>query len=240
MANDNDKNAATPNASNPSNAASPSRTDAPAGAGSATPNPKTPDAPLSENTTTPGVGKDAARSSAGASATAASGSTPSGSTTSGSAASSPRPVTTSPAAGDPTVDRLSLDPADSDDWVARTKLWVEENPVLAVLGAVGLGLIVGRLVVMAMPEPEPKTLTGKIEKRAHELAKQGRYVADDAGDAIARQLAIAAEALGEASGAVAKNAKKGYSEARDFSETIAEAIGEAFSKKAGNWLEKLS
>src|SRR5690606_28169865 len=102
------------------------------------------------------------------------------------------------------------------------------------------GLIVGRLVVMAMPEPEPKTLTGKIEKRAHELAKQGRYVADDAGDAIARQLAIAAEALGEASGAVAKNAKKGYSEAKDFSETIAEAIGEAFSKKASSWLDRIS
>lgn len=223
MANDTDKNAATPNATNPS------RTDAPAGAGSATPNPKTPDAPLSENTTTPGVGKEAARSAG--SATQLSGS---------SAGSSPRPVTTTPGAGDPTVDRLSLDPADSDDWVTRTKLWVEENPVLAVVGAVGLGLIVGRLVVMAMPEPEPKTLTGKIEKRAHELAKQGRYVADDAGDAIARQLAIAAEALGEASGAVAKNAKKGYAEAKDFSETIAEAIGEAFSKKASSWLERLS
>jgi len=227
MANDTDKNAATPNATNPP------RTDAPAGAGSATPNPKTPDAPLSENTTTPGVGKEAARS-------AGSATQPSGAPAGSSAGSSPRPVTTTPGAGDPTVDRLSLDPADSDDWVTRTKLWVEENPVLAVVGAVGLGLIVGRLVVMAMPEPEPKTLTGKIEKRAHELAKQGRYVADDAGDAIARQLAIAAEALGEASGAVAKNAKKGYSEAKDFSETIAEAIGEAFSKKASSWLERLS
>ena len=49
-----------------------------------------------------------------------------------------------------------------------------------------------------------------------------------------------ADALSEASGAVAKNAKKGYSEARDFSETVAEAIGHAFSKKAGDWLEKIS
>lgn len=152
----------------------------------------------------------------------------------------PRPITSTPAYGDPTVDRLALEPADSDDWVTRTKLWVEENPALAVVGAVGLGLLVGRIVTSALPSPEPKTLTGKIEKRAHELAKQGRYVADDAGDAIARQLAVAADALAEASGAVQKNAKKGYGEAKDFSETIAEAIGDAFSKKASDWIDKLT
>ncbi len=181
---------------------------------SSTPTPETPQGPLSPNTTTPGVG-----------ATGTSGT---------------RPVTTSPSYGDPTVDRLALEPADADDWVTRTKLWVEENPALAVVGAVGLGLLVGRIVMAALPEPAPKTLTGKIEKRAHELAKQGRYVADDAGDAIARQLAVAADALAEASGAVSKNAKKGYSEAKDFSETVAEAIGQAFSKKAGDWIDKLT
>ena len=214
MANDPEKNAATPDASEPDAFENAGGTN-PAGTNPAgvagTPTPETPAGPLSPNTTTPGVG-DAGT----------------------------RPVTTTPSFGDPTVDRLSLDPADSDDWVTRTRLWVEENPALAIVGAVGLGLLIGRIVTMALPEPEPKTLTGKIEKRAHELAKQGRYVADDAGDAIARQLAVAADALSEASGAVAKNAKKGYSEARDFSETVAEAIGHAFSKKAGDWLEKIS
>lgn len=218
MANDTDKNAAKPTPPT-----STSNADAPAdAAGSATPNPETPEGPLSDNTTTPGVGRQAAGNAAG-------------STTSG-----PHRVTSAPAHGDPTVDRLSLEPADADDWVTRTRLWVEENPALAVVGAVGLGLLVGRVVTMALPEPEPKTLTGKIEKRAHELAKQGRYAADDAGDVIAHQLAVAADALSEASGAVAKNAKKGYSEAKDFSETIAEAIGDAFSKKTSTWLDKLN
>ena len=151
-----------------------------------------------------------------------------------------RPVTSTPNYGDPTVDRLSLDPVDSDDWVTRTKLWVEENPLLAVVGAVGLGLVVGRVVIAAIPDPEPKTLTGKIERRAKDLSKKGRYVADDAGDAISHQLAIAADALSEAAHAVSKNAKQGYSEAKDFSETIAEAIGDAFSKKASTWLDKIS
>lgn len=151
-----------------------------------------------------------------------------------------RPVTTTPNYGDPTVDRLSLDPADNDDWVTRTKMWVEENPVLAVVGAIGLGLVVGRVVMAAIPEPPPKTLTDKIEQRAKVLAKQGKYVANDAGDAISQQLAVAADALSEAAHAVSKNAKHGYGEAKDFTETIAEAIGDAFSKKANDWMSKLS
>lgn len=155
-------------------------------------------------------------------------------------ASTTRPVTSNPAYGDPTVDRLSLEPADNDDWVTRTKLWVEENPALAVVGAIGLGLLVGRIVTAAIPDPEPKTLTDKIEKRARELSKQGRYYADDAGDAIAQQLAVAADALGEAAHVVSKNAKHGLDEAKDFSEHIADAIGEAFSKKANDWLKRVS
>ncbi len=151
-----------------------------------------------------------------------------------------RPVTSTPNYGDPTVDRLSLDPADNDDWVTRTKLWVEENPVLAIVGAVGLGLVVGRVVMAAIPDPEPKTLTDKIERRAKLLAKQGKYAANDAGDVISKQLAVAADALSEAAHAVSKNAQHGYGEAKDFTETIAEAIGEAFSKKAGDWMSKLS
>lgn len=150
-----------------------------------------------------------------------------------------RPVTSNPAYGDPTVDRLSLDPADSDDWVTRTKLWVEENPALAIVGAIGLGLLVGRIVTAAIPDPEP-SLTDKIERRAKELSKQGHYYADDAGDVISQQLSVAADALGEAARAVSKNAKEGYGEAKDFSESIAEAIGDAFSKKASDWLDKIS
>lgn len=195
------------------------------------------------NTNTPEPTPEAAKPKADAPKTPSSAaSTPSASGSTGTKppASAPRPVTSTPAYGDPMVDRLSLDPADRDDWVMRTKLWVEENPALAVVGAIGLGLLVGRIVTAAIPDPEPKTLTGKIEKRAKELSKQGRYYADDAGDAIAQQLAVAADALGEAANVVSKNAKHGLDEAKDFSEHIADAIGEAFSKKANDWLKRVS
>lgn len=191
-------------------------------------------------TTPGGAGAGSTTGSKPGSSSTSAGPTASNAGTTATNAASARPITSRPAFGDPTVDRLSLDPADSDDWVTRTKLWVEENPALAIIGAIGIGLLVGRIVTAAIPEPQPKTLTGKIEKRAKELSKQGRYYADDAGEVISKQLAIAAEALGEASHAVAKNAKHGFEEAKDFSETVAEAIGQAFSKKASTWLDKIS
>ncbi len=219
MENKSDKNttkADAPDVSTPSSATSP--TTKPSGA------PSTPSTPATGSASTP------------LSSTGTGTKPPTSATNAGPA----RPITSTPAFGDPTVDRLSLDPADSDDWVTRTKLWVEENPALAIIGAIGIGLLVGRIVTAAIPDPEPKTLTGKIEKRAKELSKQGRYYADDAGDVISKQLAVAADALSEASHAVSKNAKHGFEEAKDFSESIAEAIGQAFSKKAGDWLDKLT
>lgn len=152
----------------------------------------------------------------------------------------PRPVTTTPAPGSPTTDRLSLDPERPHSTVERAKSWVEENPALAILGAAALGLVIGRAVIAILPKPEPETLKDKIEKRARELAEQGRYYADDAGETISEQLSVAAEALGEAAKVVAKGAKHGYEEAKDFSETVVEAIGHAFSKKASEWLDKMN
>ncbi|MDX1531572.1 MAG: hypothetical protein R3362_08605 [Rhodothermales bacterium] len=171
---------------------------------------------------------------AGATAGAAAGSA--GGTTPG--ATGPRPVTSHSGAGNARVDTLSYEP--QDDWVDKARTWVEDNPALAVLGAVALGLVAGRLIAAAIPEPEPESLADKIEARAKALAKEGRYYADDAGDAIAKQLAVAAAALGEASHVVSKNAKKGYAEAKDVSESIAEAVGHALSKKTSEWLDKLS
>jgi ElaB/YqjD/DUF883 family membrane-anchored ribosome-binding protein len=203
---------------------------------STTPSGSTPTGSTSAGSTSTGPTAGSKFTAGGAAASSAQGASSAKETN----ASTARPITSTPAYGDPTVDRLSLEPADSDDWVTRTKLWVEENPALAIVGAVGLGLLVGRIVTAAIPDPEPKTLTGKIEKRAKELSKQGRHYADDAGDEIGKQLAVAAEALGVAAAAVSKNAKHGYDEAKDFSEHIAEAIGDAFSKKASQWLDRIS
>jgi hypothetical protein len=151
----------------------------------------------------------------------------------------PRTAVDDTGEGYPEVDMLSFDPED-DDWMLRARRWVEENPGLAVLGAAAAGLLIGRLVAAAIPEPEPEPLSRQVERRAKELAKQGRYAASDAGDIVAKQLAVAAEALGEASVAVGKGAKRGYDEAKDFGEYLAETVGQAIAKKAGTWINKIS
>lgn len=139
--------------------------------------------------------------------------------------------------GHPEVDTLSFDPEDSD-FLAQTRRWIEQNPALAIAGAAAAGLIIGRVVAALIPEPEPQTFSEKVEARARELAKQGRYVASDAGEIAAQQLAIAADALQEASKAVGKGAKRGFEEAKDFSAYVSEAVGQALAEKASNWLEK--
>jgi len=174
--------------------------------------------------TSTGVGAGATSSSP--SSQASSGATP-----------PPRPAVRQTGDGNPRVDTLSFEP-EGGDWVAKTKRWIEENPALAIAGAAAAGLIVGRLVAAAIPEPEPQTFSDKVEQRAKELAKQGRYVASDAGEIASQQLAIAAEALGEASKAVAQGAKKGYGEAKDFGEFLAETVGDAVATKASKWLDK--
>lgn len=160
-----------------------------------------------------------------------------GSASKAGATPNPRPAVSETNAGYPEVDTLSFDPEDGD-WLARSRRWIEENPGLAVIGAAAAGLLIGRAVAALIPEPEPETFSDKVERRARELASQGRYVAADAGEVVAGQLSIAAEALSEASRAVGHGAKKGYDEAKDFGEFLAETIGQTVAQKASKWLDK--
>lgn len=152
--------------------------------------------------------------------------------------STPRPALNTSGEGYPDVDTLSFEP-EGNDWVAQTRRWVEQNPALAIAGAAAAGLIIGRLVMAAIPEPEPEPLSKQLEARAKKLAKEGRYAAEDAGQVASEQLSIAAEALAEASKAVGKGAKKGYVEAKDFGEYLADTVGEAIARKASQLLDRM-
>ncbi len=159
---------------------------------------------------------------------------------SGSAARNPappRPAVSRSGDGYPEVDTLSFDPEDGD-WVGQTRRWVEQNPVLAVAAAAAGGLLLGRIVSALIPDPEPKTFSEKVEIRARELADHSRDAAADAGEVVSKQLAIAADALSEASKAVAKNAKKGYDDAKDFGAFLAETVGQTVADRAAKWLDK--
>lgn len=129
------------------------------------------------------------------------------------------------------------------DALTQTRLWVEENPVLAVVAAAGIGLVVGRLVMALIPEPEPPSFSSRVEKRAKQLRKDATVYADDAGAVVAEQLKRAANALSEAAEVVAEKAEVGYERSKDVAEVVGDAVKAAVAgvvvKKADNWISKI-
>ncbi|CAN5473414.1 hypothetical protein BH23BAC4_BH23BAC4_02410 [soil metagenome] len=147
------------------------------------------------------------------------------------------------------------------DWLVDARRWVEDNPALAVVGAVGIGLLFGRLVAAAIPDKEPPSLgerlhkqSGRLRKDADKYAKKARKhaktyskdargLASDASDVLQVQLSRAAEALAEASHTLSGSASEGYVKTRDLAEDVSDAVktavAAAVTKKADEWINKV-
>jgi ElaB/YqjD/DUF883 family membrane-anchored ribosome-binding protein len=129
------------------------------------------------------------------------------------------------------------------DWLGQTRRWVEENPVLAIAAAAGVGLVVGRLVMALLPEPEPPPFSARVEKRARQLRKDAAVFADDAGEVLSDRLKKAANALSDAAEVVADKAETGYERSKDLAEVVGDAVTAAVTglvaKKADGWLSRL-
>jgi hypothetical protein len=157
----------------------------------------------------------------------------------------PEPTTRVPATPSPATPRVESNTIDrpferpmqaeppADSFVENARVWIEENPGLAVLAAVGLGLVAGRLIGAAIPEPEP-TLSEKVQRRARAIAKTSAVYATDAGDVAGRQLGHAAEALTEAAHVLAGAATQGYGKAKDVSEIVMDAVRDAIANVASS------
>lgn len=148
----------------------------------------------------------------------------------------PRAAVPGAGEGYPAVDTGAFDP-EGQDWLSRARRWIEQNPGLAIAGAAAAGLLIGRAIAAAIPEPEPETLTEALQRRARELAEHGREVAGDTREVISKQLAIAADALAEASRALGKGTQRGYAEAKEFGEFVADSFGKAAAERLSRWLE---
>lgn len=130
---------------------------------------------------------------------------------------------------------------DADSFVVRARTWVEENPLLAIAGAAGIGLLFGRAVLSAIPEPEPPSLAERVEKRTRVLRKDAEKYAKQAkktakkkskvygkkaevvtaagGALLAERLHAAASAISDAADHAAEYAETGYERAQDYAET---------------------
>ncbi|MEL7170720.1 MAG: hypothetical protein AAGN64_15350, partial [Bacteroidota bacterium] len=97
-----------------------------------------------------------------------------------------------------TVPTYSLPEPASQDWLTRTRTWIEEHPALAVTAAVGVGLTLGRVLSGAFKAPPPPSLTERVEARARELgdeiAKRGTTAAEKGRVMAAKGSAAASDA----------------------------------------------
>ncbi|MEL6705762.1 MAG: hypothetical protein AAFP15_15960 [Bacteroidota bacterium] len=160
-----------------------------------------------------------------------------------------------------TVPTYSLPEPATQDWLTRTRTWIEDHPALAVTAAVGVGLTLGRVLSGAFKAPPPPSLTERVEVRARELgdeiakrgttaaekgrvmAAKGSAAASDAGDVLRERLQDAGEKFGDVAEVAAERAEEGYEKAKDFADVVADAVKAAVlgvvAKKADDWFDKL-
>ena len=166
--------------------------------------------------------------------------------TQAAASAASTPGTTSTRTSAPSLPPTPSDYEMPDDYetdpLDQARTWVEQNPALAVVAAAGIGLVVGRIVMALLPDPEP-TFAQRVEKRAGELRKTAAHYADDAGDTLSVQLKKAADALGAASASIADTAEVGYEKSKDLADVVSDAVkaavAGAFTKKADSWMARL-
>lgn len=142
----------------------------------------------------------------------------------------------------------------ADNPIDKVKAWAQAHPGLALLAAGGAGLVIGRILIGLTSDPEPSTLTERVEARAKELAHNARGYGEDAREsaseaaaasaaaiaAAAAALKDAAEAAGEKAGQVAEESAE---KARDIADVISDAAKVAVTgvvaKKADDWIQRI-
>ncbi len=127
--------------------------------------------------------------------------------------------------------REQLARLDAQAAAQRARDWVRENPTLALLLALGAGVLAGRLVAMAL-QPSPPPLTERARRQAERLARQARKQARQ----LRRQLAKQVDELGETVAERARTLRKELPEqAAELSERIrthAEELSKMLAEQA--------
>ncbi len=121
--------------------------------------------------------------------------------------------------------REQLARLDTEAAAQRARDWVAQNPALALLIALGAGVVTGRLIALAV-EPAPPPLRERARRSAAKLARKAQKEAKR----LRRQLSKQMSALGET---VADRARTLQEELPDQAAVLAERVreqAEALSK----------
>lgn len=142
----------------------------------------------------------------------------------------------------PVADQYDMPDDYAGDGFESVRKWIEENPVLAVAGAAGLGFFAGQLLSLLGTEPEPPSFGDRVEARARRFRNDAAHFAGDATDALAHKLRDAADALSDVADSASHRAEAGYERASDLAEVVTDAakaaVAGVVAKKADSWFKK--
>jgi len=119
----------------------------------------------------------------------------------------------------------------------RARTWVEENPTLAVMLALGAGVVVGRIVSEALKPAPPPPLSARLKMQGQALASQARHYAHDMGDVVSERAAEIGDVLGRRARELGEDVTRRTKElGEDLTRRAASAVAEA-SEQATGWGE---
>ena len=70
---------------------------------------------------------------------------------------------------------------------AKARAWIEDNPALALVGALGGGVVIGRLLRKAVTPAPPPPMPVRARMKANKLATRAGGYAHELGDLISEQ-----------------------------------------------------
>ena len=108
----------------------------------------------------------------------------------------------------------------SESPIEKARLWAEAHPGLALLAAGVGGLVIGRILVGLAPDPEPETLSTRVEKRAKQLKKQAKGSFEEAKDSAGEAATATSAALAAAAIALKEAAERAAEKAGDWAEDV--------------------
>lgn len=108
---------------------------------------------------------------------------------------------------------------------ARTRVtrWIDDNPTLAVLLAVGGGILVGRLLYGAFKPAPPPPLPERVQLRSTRIAQQAQDLVEEIGEALRERAGETGDVLRQKATRAGEEAVK---RAQVWGEQVEEAAGD--------------
>lgn len=136
--------------------------------------------------------------------------------------------------------RHELSELDLEKARQQARTWVEENPTLTVLLALGAGILVGRVISEALKPAPPPPLSKRLRAQGRAVASQARHYAHDVGDIVSDRAKDVGEEIARRARELGEDVSRRAREmGQDVTRRAADVVATA-SEKTSDWGEAAS